>query len=142
MKRVFLAGIIQGSHNDKSIHSQDYREKIITAILSAFPEAEVYNPFDGHEKSIDYDDTKGKETFFQAIEEIKQCDLMVAYLPQASLGTAIEIWECYKLGIPVWTISGMMTNWVVRFCSEKIFDDIDSFAGHLESLGVTSMKEN
>ncbi len=141
MKKIFLAGIIQGSHTDKSIHAQDYREKIIAAIESAFPDAVIYNPFDGHEKSIDYDDEKGKATFFAAIEEIKKCDLMVAYLPHASLGTAIEIWECYKLGIPVWTITGMKTNWVVRFCSEKIFDDIESFAQHLQALKPKSLKE-
>jgi nucleoside 2-deoxyribosyltransferase len=141
MKRVFLAGIIQGSHSDKSIHSQDYRGRIIAAVNATFPDAVIYNPFDGHEKSIDYDDDKGKETFFRALEEIKQCDLMIAYLPQASLGTAIEIWECYKLGIPVWTITGMKTNWVVRFCSEKIFDDMDSFARYLKSLRMTSLKE-
>jgi nucleoside 2-deoxyribosyltransferase len=123
MKRVFLAGIIQG------------------AVETAFPDAVIYNPFDGHEKSVEYDDDKGKSTFFAAIEEIAKCDLMIAYLPHASLGTAIEIWECYKLGIPVWTITSMKTNWVIRFCSEKIFDDIESFARHLQGLGVTSLKE-
>jgi nucleoside 2-deoxyribosyltransferase len=141
MKRVFLAGIIQGSNTDKSIHSQDYREMIIAAIEAAFVDAVIYNPYEGHEKSVDYDDEKGKATFFSAIEEIKKCDLMIAYLPHASLGTAIEIWECYKLGIPVWTITSMKTNWVIRFCSEKIFDDIDDFTRYLQSLGVTSLKE-
>ncbi|UCE66323.1 MAG: hypothetical protein JSU85_16020 [Candidatus Zixiibacteriota bacterium] len=141
MKKIFLAGIIQGSHTDKSIHAQDYRERIISAIEWAFPDAVIYNPFDGHEKSIEYNDRKGKETFFKALEEIKKCDLMVAYLPHASLGTAIEIWECYKLGIPVWTITGMKTNWVVRFCSEKIFSDIESFAQHLHTLMQKSLKE-
>lgn len=141
MKRIFLAGIIQGSHTDKSIHSQDYREKIINAIEAAYPDAVVYNPFDGHEKSVDYDDDKGKATFFGALEEIKKCDLMIAYLPHASLGTAIEIWECFRLGIPVWTITPMRTNWVIRFCSEKIFNDLEDFASQLQSLEATTLKE-
>jgi nucleoside 2-deoxyribosyltransferase len=141
MKRVFLAGIIQGSSKDKSIHSQDYRERIIEAIESTFPGAVVYNPLHGHENSVEYDDIKGKTTFLNSLDVIKKCDLMIAYLPQASLGTAVEIWECYKLGIPVWTITPMKTNWVVRFCSEKIFDDIDSLARYLHSLRATSLKE-
>lgn len=141
MKKIFLAGIIQGSFRDKSIHSQDYRGEIMAAIESAFPDAIVYNPLHGHENSVDYDDAKGKATFFNSLDEIKKCDLMIAYLPQASLGTAVEIWECYKLGIPVWTITSMKTNWVVRFCSEKIFDDIDSLARHLKSLKATSLKD-
>ena len=66
---------------------------------------------------------------------------MIAYLPHASLGTAIEIWECYKLGIPVWTVTGMKTNWVVRFCSEKIFDDIDALSRHLQDFRITSVRE-
>lgn len=141
MKRVFLAGIIQGSSTDKSIHSQDYRQEIISALEAALADAVIYNPLEGHETSVDYDDEKGKVTFFASIEEIKKCDLMIAYLPHASLGTAVEIWECYKLGIPVWTITPMKTNWVVRFCSDRIFENMESFVKHLQSLGVTSLKE-
>ena len=132
MRKIFLAGIIQGSNKDRAIHSQDYREKIKSIIQKAYPEAEIYDPLDGHLQSIDYDDEKGKATFLGSLAEIENCDLMIAYLPGASLGTAIEIWESYKRGIPVWTITGMKTNWVVRFCSNKIFDDIESFAGYIE----------
>ena len=142
MKRIFLAGIIQGSNHGKSIHSQDYREEIISAVISVFPDAVIFNPFEGHENSIDYDDAKGKETFFKAIEEIKKCDLMIAYLPQASLGTAVEIWECFKTGIPVWAVTGMKTNWVVRFCSEKVFENIDRLTEHLHSLRPELSREN
>jgi len=141
MKRIFLAGIIQGSRTDNSIHSPGSREEILKAIETAYPDAVIYNPFDGHEKSVDYDDDKGKATFFGAIEEIKKSDLMIAYLPNASLGTAIEIWECYKLRIPVWTITPMRTNWVICFCSEKIFEDLEDFARHLQGLEATSLKE-
>ena len=141
MKQVFLAGIIQGSSRDKDIHSQGYRDEIISAIKSAFPDAVVYNPFHGNENSVEYNDEKGRSVFFGALDEIKKCDLMIAYLPSASLGTAVEIWECYKLGIPVWTITPMKTNWVVRFCSERIFDDIESFARHVRSLESAVLKE-
>lgn len=141
MEKIFLAGIIQGSSNDNSIHSQDYRKRIISAIGETYPGASVFDPFEGHENSIDYDDKQGKRTFYGALEEIKKCDLMIAYLPIASLGTAIEIWECYKLGIPVWIITGMKTNWVVRFCSEKVFNDIDSFAEYLRSARQTALRE-
>lgn len=132
MRKIFLAGIIQGSNKDKAIHSQHYREKIKSIIRKAYPEAEIYDPLDGHLQSIDYDDEKGKATFLGSLAEIEDCDLMIAYLPGASLGTAIEIWESYKRGIPVWTITGMKTNWVVRFCSDRIFEDIESLARYME----------
>jgi len=142
MKKVFLAGVIQGSIKDDSINSQDYREKIIKAMNNAHPEVEIFDPFNGHENSIDYDDKKGKETFFGALEVVKSCDLLIAFLPQASLGTAIELWEAYKAGIPVWVISNMKTNWVIRFCAEKTFSDIDSFSEYLQSRATLLTTEN
>ena len=142
MKKIFLAGVIQGSIKGDSINSQDYREKIIEAINNVHPEVEIFDPFNGHENSIDYDDEKGKETFFGALEVLKSCDLLIAFLPQASLGTAIELWEAYKAGIPVWVISNMKTNWVIRFCAEKIFSDIDSFREYLQSQATVATREN
>lgn len=132
MRRIFLAGIIQGSNQNRAIHSQDYREKLKSIIRKAYPETEIYDPLDGHLQSVDYNDEKGKATFLGSLAEIDNCDLMIAYLPGASLGTAIEIWESHKRKIPVWIITEMRTNWVVRFCSDKIFDDIESLAGYME----------
>lgn len=142
MRRVFLAGIIQGSNKDKAIHSQDYRAKIKSIIREVYPEAAIYDPLEGHLQSVDYDDEKGKETFSNSLAEIDNCDLMIAYLPVASLGTAIEIWESYRRGIPVWTITGMKTNWVVRFCSEEIFEDIESFADYMEKSRAAALRED
>ena len=133
MKKVFLAGIIQGSKQDNSINSQDYRQMIIEALSNARTEFEIFDPFKGNECSVGYDDEKGKETFFGAIYKISECDLLIAFLPQASLGTAVEIWEAYKKGIPVWTISNMKANWVIKFCSEKVFENVESFREYLEN---------
>jgi len=142
MKKVFLAGIIQGSKQDNSINSQDYRQMIIDAFNSPPIGFEIFDPFKGHERSVDYDDEKGKDTFFGAIERIKECNLMVAFLPQASLGTAIEIWEAYKMGIPVWTISSMKTNWVIKFCSEKVFENVESLGDFLQNEDTAALKES
>ncbi len=142
MKKIFLAGIIQGSSKDDSIHSQDYRREIISAVNGSFPNAVIFDPFEGHENSIEYDDELGKKTFLAAIDQIKNCDLMIAYLPHASLGTAIEIWECYKLGIPVWIITTMKANWVVRFCSEKVFENINTLGEYLRGIENRVLEEN
>jgi nucleoside 2-deoxyribosyltransferase len=131
--KIFIAGVIQGSHQDKSIHSQDYRQELRTLLASAFPNAEIYDPFEGHENSIEYDDIQGRTTFLSGIKAVLESDLVIAYLPHASLGTAIEVWESYRKGIPVWTISPMKTNWVVRFCSDIVFENIDDFASYLQN---------
>jgi len=141
MKKIFLAGIIQGSARDKSIHSQDYREMIKTIISDALPDAVVIDPYDGHQDSVNYDDSKGKAVFEMALENIRQSDLVIAFLPCASMGTAIELWECYRTGIPVWSITEMKDNWIVRFCSEKIFENIESFAEYLGEYKVIPVKK-
>jgi hypothetical protein len=140
--KIFIAGVIQGSLQGKSIHSQDYRTEIKSLLGAAFPTADIFDPFDGHEYSIDYDDELGRQTFHRHLDEARSSDLLVAYLPHASLGTAIEIWESHQKGIPVWIISPMQTNWVVRFCSDKIFNDISSFAEYLKNNSGKEILEN
>jgi nucleoside 2-deoxyribosyltransferase len=139
--RIFISGVIQGSHQDKSIHSQDYRSRLKAILLEAFPDAAIHDPFEGHENSVEYDDRQARQTFLNHIDQVHKSDLLIAYLPHASLGTAIEVWESHKKQIPVWTISPMKTNWVVRFCSDKVFDDIDSFAEYLKHYPVTVASE-
>jgi hypothetical protein len=131
--KIFIAGVIQGSHQDNTIHSQNYRQELRNLLVSAFPDSQIYDPFEGHENSIEYDDTKGRETFLSGVKAVLESDLVIAYLPHASLGTAIEVWESHKKGIPVWTISPMKTNWVVRFCSDKVFENIEDFAAYLQN---------
>ena len=142
VRKIFISGVIQGSSQDKTIFPQNYRANIKAILHEVFPEAEVYDPFQGHEQSIEYDNDKGLKTFLNHLKEVGESDLLVAYLPHASLGTAIEIWESYKKGIPVWTISPMKTNWVVRFCSEKVFDDIESFSDYVRGPFVALTREN
>jgi len=127
-----LAGIIQGSRRGRGLYPQDYRERIKRALRGRFPRAEVFCPHELHPKSIDYDAKKGKETFLRMIEEARRSDCLVAYLPEASLGTAIEIWESYKSGVPIWTISPMGENWVVKFFSTKIFPSLSDFEVYLQ----------
>jgi len=132
-RKIFLSGVIQGSSRDKGIHSQEYRTQLKEILKNAYPQAEICDPFDGHENSINYDDETGKRTFYGHLEHVRSSDLLIAYLPHASLGTAIEIWESHKNKIPVWTISPMKTNWVIRFCSDLIFEDVEAFSGYLKS---------
>jgi nucleoside 2-deoxyribosyltransferase len=139
-KKIFISGVIQGSALGKEIHSQDYRAELRAILRDNLPDAEIYDPFDGHENSVEYDDEQGRKTFLNHITKVHESDLLIAYLPHASLGTAIEVWESYKKGIPVWAISPMKTNWVVRFCTEKVFDDIESLAAYLKEMCAKTEK--
>ena len=53
---------------------------------------------------------------------------MIAFVPEASMGTAIEMWEAHEHGrAAVLTISPLDHNWAVRFCSHAIYPDFEAF---------------
>jgi len=131
--RFFVAGIMQGSKATKGIHAQDYRQQICQLIRQHFPEAEIYDPLAEHRNSVDYEAAFGREVFFRHNRMCREVDVLVAYLPEASMGTAIEMWEAFQHGAAVISISPLRTNWTVCFLSHAIYDDMEQFARGLQS---------
>lgn len=123
----FIAGVIQGSSQDRGLCDQSYRKRLTQLLKKAFPGALVISPYDLHPNSINYSLEKGKVIFLEMVARATQCDVLIVYLPEASLGSAIEMWECYRVGIPIWTISPMKENWVIRFFSHRIFPSFSEF---------------
>lgn len=124
--RFFLAGIIQGS-KARGIHAQDYRRRIKAALQEAFPHDEVFCPIEHHPNSVRYGQSIAQSTFFQLMSAAAQADAVVAYLPEASMGTAIETWEAYRAGKRIVCISPLRKNWVVQFLSHQVYDSLEDF---------------
>jgi nucleoside 2-deoxyribosyltransferase len=133
--KVFIAGIMQGSRLDRYIDAQDYRRIIVEAITERYPDMEITDPNELHPDGVDYDDAQGKATFLALADLAAQADLLVAYVPQASMGTAIEIWQAFQAGIPVITISPMAANWVVKHLSSAVLPDLDAFRSWVANGG-------
>ncbi|MBN2583117.1 MAG: hypothetical protein JXL80_08615 [Planctomycetes bacterium] len=131
--RFFLAGIIQGSHVEPLVHDQDYRERIKGLLAVHFPQAEIYDPRAEHGESVFYDDVTGREVFFGHNVMCRRVDVLLAFVPEASMGTAIEMWEAHQHGAAVITISPLKHNWAVRFLSHAIYEDEDQFAAALQN---------
>jgi len=131
--RFFLAGIMQGSHTAAVVHDQDYRARIAQLINDHFPHADVYDPRANHSESLDYDDATGREVFFRHNRMCRDIDVLLAFLPQASMGTAIEMWEAHQHGAAVIAISPLKHNWAVKFLSHAVYDDIEQFEAALQS---------
>jgi hypothetical protein len=125
--RFFLAGIMQGSHLAAILHHQDYRGHIRRMVETHFPGAEVYDPLADHADSLNYDERRGREVFFHHNQLCREVDVVLAFVPEASMGTAIEMWEAYQNGRAVIAISPLKHNWAVRFLSHEIYDDVDEF---------------
>ena len=133
--RVFIAGIMQGSRLDKDVEDQGYRERIAAAIRARVPEADILDPWSLHPESPSYDDERGKQVYLSLNEAAATADVLVAYVPQASMGTAIEIWQAYQAGARVYTISPLAENWVVKFLSDRVFTTLDEFIQFVECNG-------
>jgi hypothetical protein len=125
--RIFIAGIMQGSHAKAAIHDQEYRTRIVSLLSTVFPEAEIYDPRAKHKRSLEYKEATGREVFFRHNLMCREIDLLLAYLPEASMGTAIEMWEAYQHGAIVVSISPLKHNWAVKYLSHILYRDIAEF---------------
>ncbi len=132
--KFFIAGIMQGSKIGLELHAQDYRKQIKTSISRAFPNSSVYDPFEHNEDSLNYASEIAKRVF---LSHNRMCgteiDVLIAFVPEASMGTAIEMWEAWQNGSVILTISPLTTNWVIKFLSDVCYPDLDSFLRSLDS---------
>ena len=125
--RFFLAGIMQGSNRGDGLEQQDYRGQLRELLTEHFPGSDIYDPLQGNEGSVEYDDEMARATFVGHNHMCREVDVVVAYVPEASMGTAIEIWEAYSHGKVVISISPLVSNWVIRVCSHFVCADLAAF---------------
>ena len=134
--RMFIAGIMQGSRSDGEIEGQDYRREIAQVARQYIPDIDVLDPFELHPDSVDYSPEQARRTFLELVELAGRVDVLVAYAPSASMGTAIEMWNAYQSGVRIYTISQMTDNWVVQSLSERVFPDVAAFAAFVADGGL------
>jgi hypothetical protein len=134
----FLAGVIQGSRADRGVEPQDYRAAVKEAVNRKTPSRTLYCPVDHHAESPGYNDDDARRVFHHHIELACRCRCLIAVLPTASMGTAIEMWECRRAGVPIVVISPMTHNWVIRLLADVVVEDIAAFEAWLseDTLGT------
>jgi hypothetical protein len=142
MMRIFIAGIMQGSHTEAVLHEQDYRLRIKELIARHLPGADVYDPLSDHAKSLEYGDRKGRDVFFHHNRMCREVDVLLAFVPSASMGTAIEMWEAFQHGAAVVTISPLKLNWAVKFLSHVLYSDMEEFSIAIEDGSLRQKIEN
>ena len=136
----FLGGVIQGSVAYRTIMPQNYRAAIREIIARRTPGRMVYDPVEHHAQSVEYSDGEAREVFFDHVTLARYCDFFIAYLPTASMGTAIEMWECFMSGSPpVITISPMAHNWVIRILSGVVLKDLSEFESWLSEENLKEL---
>lgn len=137
--RVFLAGIMQGSNNHDGVHAQDYRAFLAGLLAAHVPDVEVYDPWAVYPDSPSYPDDRVRTVLVANIQEAAASDLVIAYLPQASMGTALEMWEAWRAGVPVIAITPLVANWVVRTCAAQRYATLEEFAEAVQAGAVAGL---
>ena len=131
--RIFLAGIMQGSLRSASMHDQDYRSNLRDTIPQYLPEYEIYDPPEFHAKSLSYETRQGQNVFLHHNKMCGEIDLLIAFVPEASMGTAIEMWEAWRHDKLVITISPLKHNWAVKYLSHIVFEQESDFFEALQN---------
>lgn len=133
---VFIAGVMQGTRRGSGIVSQEYRDQIAEVLRAHVPNVDIWDPNLLHPNGVNYDRAKAKRTFVEMAELAAAADCLVAYVPEASMGTAVEMWQAYRAGVPVYTISPLAENWVILTLSRSVFPTLDSFAAFVAAGGM------
>ncbi|MDP8254567.1 MAG: hypothetical protein P9M14_02345 [Candidatus Alcyoniella australis] len=134
--KVFLAGVMQGSRSELVIEDQGYRSELAQIVARQMPDAQIFDPFADHQGSVHYDDERAWNVFHEHLQRARGSSLVIAYLPTASMGTAIEIFEAKRAGVPVLTVTPLDKNWVVRLFSDQVFGDLDQLERYLADNGA------
>ena len=132
---VFIAGIMQGSRQDHLIDDQDYRAAITKALEAYVPGVKVVDPFALDPGSVDYEHERARRTFETNTALAAETDVLIAYLPHASMGTAIEMWTAYRADKYIVAVTPLVHNWAVKVTANEILPDLESLLAEIESGG-------
>ena len=130
--KVFIAGIMQGSRTDRQIDGQDYRVRITTALEQHVPNVQIIDPWRLNPNSVDYERERAKETFNFYTAKAAEADVLIAYLPTASMGTAIEMWTAFAADKYIVVVSPLVHNWVIQVTADELLPDLDSLITTIE----------
>lgn len=126
--RVYIAGTMSGNSNDTLV-DQSYRKRIADILIETYPDIVIDDPLKDHQGSLEYDDEKAKVAFADCLRRSSyEADMVVAYIPEASMGTALEIYEAFRNGKYIVIITPLLNNWIVRLYGDIAFSSIESFA--------------
>ena len=131
--RVFIAGVMQANRHDTEIESQAYRLQLHAALRRHIPDVHLIDPWADNPGSLAFDEEQARHTFLTMTAKASEADLLIAYLPLPSMGTAMEMWQAYQAKTYIIAITPFVHHWAIRFTANEILPDMDSLMGLLEN---------
>ena len=130
-----------------AVESQDYRALMRAAILAFDPTASIIDPGKVVPEQLAPSlhppgtltasywerDSSVRQAFGACVELAAAADVVVSYLPSASMGSAVELHAARAAGRLILVIAPgkMRGNWVVRSYADEIFEDIPALQAWL-----------
>jgi hypothetical protein len=130
---IFIAGVMQGIRHDDQIDDQHYRVRIGKALNEHIPGIRITDPWALNPDSINYDADQARHTFLTMTKEAGRADLLIAYLPVPSMGTAMEMWEAFQAQTYIIAVTPLIHHWAVRFTANEIMPNLDSLLSDIEN---------
>lgn len=131
--RVFIAGVMQANRRDPSMESQDYRLLLSEALRRHIPNVQLIDPWAENPNSLEYTEEQARHTFVTMTNMASEADLLIAYLPLPSMGTAMEMWQAYQANTYIIAVTPFVHHWAIRFTANEILPDLESLIGWLEN---------
>lgn len=133
MMHVFIAGVMQGARLDDQVDDQNYRDRITKALQTHLPDVHISDPWALNPGSIDYGEARARRVFLDMTALAGKADLLIAYLPTVSMGTAMEMWQAYQSGAYIIAVTPHVHHWAIRFTADEILPDLDCLFASIEN---------
>lgn len=125
--RIYIAGTMSGN-DPKGVCDQGYRLIITDVLNECYEGLDIDDPYIGHEDSLSYNDEAARFAFNDCLKRASEnADILIAYIPEASMGTALEMFMAYNRKKYVVTVTPLVSNWVVRLYSDLVYESMDEF---------------
>lgn len=140
-----MGGSNKKLENAQDLASQDYRGRITKLIKRLDASAEIVDPMltvveratsQGltiHQLLASVDDAPIRDAFGEVVNLAAECDVVISNLPEASMGSAVELWEAKRRGRTVLTVSPMAGNWLIRSVTDHNFADLEDLEANLHA---------
>jgi sulfur carrier protein ThiS len=131
--RVFIAGVMQANRRDTLLESQDYRLQISQVLRQHLPNVQLIDPWAENPNSLNYTEEQARHTFLTMTHKASEADLLIAYLPLPSMGTAMEMWQAFQANTYIIAVTPFVHHWAIRFTANQILPDLESLFALLEN---------
>jgi hypothetical protein len=82
---------------------------------------------------VQYTQDQARQTFLHYTAAAAEADILIAYLPCVSMGTAMEMWSAYCAGRYIVAVTPFIHHWAILATANEILPDLETLLAYIES---------